>query len=690
MGDHIEIERDREWRGWRYVPPWVLGGVVVGLGAIGHALWGGKPVETPLVALAEAGVTGALAVFVYAVSRRAGREALIRWHTTVSVILAGLAVTLTTVLGWSWTWAEILVGGIALFAFSWNLRRFEALRAQKQNKNNGAEEFKKAIGIGKTKLGIPRQEGARIEIPVKPGPGETVRDIQNALPKVEAATGMLAHRGRVVPGEMADDALMVLITEDLLKNAIPWPGPSSPGGSIADPIVTGIYEDDIVSQYWFPGDMQTGRAPLMFGVMGMTRSGKTVFGLVSAVEILTRCDVVLWWADATKGAQTASAIRSGLDWYADSTAAAKQMFKATKEVVRARADALGNAGYAQWTPEAFTDSDLRMPYLIVWIEEADELIADSELYKWLTSKALSAGVSIVASLQRMSHTNMPTDARANLTGGACFGVRDTTDAGFALSEDTMDAGAHPEKWKTSKQGYYYLEAPGIEQDRWPIPQRAYLPMGKESKNPADLLAPIVAQFAGIRAELDQISVGAADRATGGRYSKRAKADASAAKNGGQVVTTDDAEEIEEVEGVIVPDDAEEAEMIEEAREAIPPQPDPEMADGQDPMQAIPEPNGPDVQFGGVKPEAVSQEVAENTFDELVRTMAIREGRDSLTVNDVVQRYPYRSRPWMSKRLSAVANGEVVIDPGLVLERTDVPGRYDVKLLATASIGDDGE
>lgn len=691
-----EHERDRgwaDWRGWPFVPPWALGAVVPVLGSIAHTLWGDRPVRTALVALVLAGVTAGLALFVYAISRRAGREPLVRWHTTLTVILAGMAVTLTTIIGWSQVWAEIQLGVVAVIAFTWNLRRFEALKRERPDKGSGTsqDDVKKALGIGKTKIGAAKETGARIEIPVKPGAGETVKTIQDALPRVEAATGMLAHRGRVVPGEMADEATMVLITEDLLKNAIPWPGPSHPGGSIADPIVTGMYEDDVVSQFWFPGDMKTGRAPLMFGVMGMTRSGKTVFGLVAAVEMLTRCDVVLWWADATKGAQTAVAIRSGLDWYVDSVAGTGAMLRALKAVVRARADALGKAGYAQWTPAAYEDSDLRMPYLVVWMEEADELIADSDLYKWITSKALSAGVSAVVSLQRMSHTNMPTDARANLTGGACFGVRDATDAGFALSDDTMDAGAHPEKWKTSKQGYYFLEAPGIDQDRWPIPQRAYLPMGPQDTSPADMLAPVVEKYAHIRAELDQISVEAADAATKGVYSnRRNKAKKSTAKPRVAVVVDSDerttpVDDNEIVDAEIV-SDAEDDDMMDSIRDQIPANPEPEAIEGQDATAPIPEPTGPVMEFGG-KLDAVSQEEAERAFDALIRTMAYEENRDSISVNDVVQRYPYRSRPWMSRRLSAVANGDLVIDPGLVLERTETAGLYEVRILATASTGD---
>lgn len=88
---------------------------------------------------------------------------------------------------------------------------------------------------------------------------------------------------------------------------------------------------------------------------------------------------------------------------------------------------------------------------------------------------------------------------------------------------------------------------------------------------------------------------------------------------------------------------------------------------------------------GVQDEAAQvvmpADEAERSFDALVRELAFGAPdarREVVTVAEMVERFPWRSRPWVARRLAAIANGEVVIDPRLVVERTDVPGRYAVR------------
>ncbi|WP_133898003.1 hypothetical protein [Streptomyces sp. KS 21] len=71
---------------------------------------------------------------------------------------------------------------------------------------------------------------------------------------------------------------------DLLKNTVPCPGPSSPGGSIADAVIVGIYEDGTVVPMWFSGDPQAARNAMMLLLMGMTGSGKSEGGLTALAE----------------------------------------------------------------------------------------------------------------------------------------------------------------------------------------------------------------------------------------------------------------------------------------------------------------------------------------------------------------------------------------------------------------------
>ncbi|MBQ1166137.1 ATP-binding protein, partial [Streptomyces sp. A73] len=72
------------------------------------------------------------------------------------------------------------------------------------------------------------------------------------------------------------------------------------------------------------------------------------------------------------------------------------------QVITARADALGRAGFKNWTPDAF--EQLNMPSMIVWIEEAAKFFREGTEMEGLVMEARSAGISVIISLQRPSAT----------------------------------------------------------------------------------------------------------------------------------------------------------------------------------------------------------------------------------------------------------------------------------------------
>ncbi|MBQ1166797.1 sporulation protein SsgA, partial [Streptomyces sp. A73] len=59
--------------------------------------------------------------------------------------------------------------------------------------------------------------------------------------------------------ENASQGELVLVPKDMLTVAAPWPGPSSPGGSIPEALVVGRYEDGEPEQFWLPFDEETKR-----------------------------------------------------------------------------------------------------------------------------------------------------------------------------------------------------------------------------------------------------------------------------------------------------------------------------------------------------------------------------------------------------------------------------------------------
>jgi hypothetical protein len=100
----------------------------------------------------------------------------------------------------------------------------------------------------------------------------------------------------------------------------------------------------------------------------------------------------------------------------------------------------------------------------------------------------------------------------------------------------------------------------------------------------------------------------------------------------------------------------------------------------------PPPGGDGIDFGGDLPEAPSNDAANKAFDDLLRRLALVEGRTEVTVSELVDRFPYRSRNTIARRLTAMCDPEnphVVSPPGIALERTDKATRFLLHVLTSA-------
>lgn len=101
----------------------------------------------------------------------------------------------------------------------------------------------------------------------------------------------------------------------------------------------------------------------------------------------------------------------------------------------------------------------------------------------------------------------------------------------------------------------------------------------------------------------------------------------------------------------------------------------------DPSQPIPPPPGDDGLEWGREP-APDRESALEAFERALNEVAADESlRDPAAddavvfqVGTLVDRYKFRSRPWFSDALTNMIRGDLTV-PGLILERTDVAGRY---------------
>lgn len=623
-----------------------------------HAVWGASPTAAVGLTLAAGALTAATW---WAGQTTTGPR---RAHATATTGAATGYVVVATVTDplSGGLLSALAIGGSALAA-SWNIRK--TLRVDPDTKNTVGKAAEsqtgvlvKALGEARAKLRKkPEVEPNKVAADLQLAPGEmTTDDLAGRTRQIASELGVAPTAIRVLPDpDRGDRATLVVVPQDMLRDGASYPGPSAPGGSITDPLVIGIYEDGAPAVMWLPADEKAGRNATHVLVAGMNGSGKSAGMTVAITEALTRRDVVVWACDPSKGQQTFGPLLPYLDWAEMSMDGGEAMLDALTRVITARADALGRAGFKNWTPAAF--DKLGMPYMIVWLEEAAKLFREGLELEGLVMEARSAGISVIISLQRPSATTMPTDVREQLGAALCFGVKGSTTADMALPDDVRDMGAAPEAWQNRRPGYAYLVAPGVDEERYATPMRTYR-IGDDDVTGVLALAP--------RPTLDPVTAAAA----GDAYAARTRH------------TTDHQED---TMPTTPPTGEETADAMERAvartiREADDPDlrdvPDPDV----DPDAEIPEPDGV-WSFGA--PPAPIPAVAEQTQEEALA--ALLEVLDELRADGLAKigpRHlkPYlagpggsgriaRSRPWISQTLSALA------DEGVHLADTSQPGEY---------------
>lgn len=499
-----------------HLPPWlaVIGAGITSVPA--HLLWDDNAAATAGLTLASVALTS--------MTWWAGKAttAQRRLHSAITVACSTGWITAAAIAGPGAgpLLSLYFIGGPTL-ALSWNIRQI--LRRNPDALGSGSDGgLLEKVGLAKTLVTgsdvAPNKATFDLQLPR----GElTHDDATKAVAKLASALDVAPTAVRMVGDpDSASRAQLTVVPHDLLKNTVPNPGPSSPGGSIADPVVTGIYEDGTHTVLLFPGDSTQARNAMHLLIMGMTGSGKSEGGITALAEILTRRDVVVWVSDPAKADQTLGPLLPAIDWAALDVKSTGAMLEALKAVIPARTRWLAKYGYKQWEPTCATtqaDGEPGMPYLVAWFEEAAKTLReiDEDAFTGIAQEARSAGVSLVVSLQRASGTQMSTDTRASLGSSWCFGVRSDTDAGFALPGEVLDAGASPHAWKDKKPGYAYLVANGVPETFWVTPARSYL-TGRE------YLDWVVIAFADTRSGLDPTTAKAAAKAAGKSFTQRTR------------------------------------------------------------------------------------------------------------------------------------------------------------------------
>ncbi|WP_249402144.1 plasmid transfer protein TraB [Streptomyces sp. YIM 121038] len=467
-----------------HLPPW-LGVAGVGLaGVLGHERWAASPAAAVGLTLTSVAMSGGA----WVIGKSASKQR--RLHSAITTALGSAWLTAACLAGPAAGPVDdlYLMGGPAL-ALSWNVRIFMRT-SDTGEQSSGDGGLMEKIGLARAQIRAARVEPNRATARVELDAGtQTNADMAGALPRIASALDLPASAVRYQPDpDSARRGDLVIVPEDMLAETVEWEGPSNLGGSIADPLVIGRYDDGSPLLLWLPGDPESGRNGTHVLVAGGTGSGKGDAALNLQTEILSRRDVTMVFSDP-KSFQDFRPLLPGYDWAVEGGAPTETMVAAVQAAIPARTRWLGQHQYRQWIPEAAHEQtdpahscrpDGRacgcagMPFMVAWFEEAANTLrfVGDDAFTGIAQEARSAGVSLVISLQRPSYDQMSTSTRASLPSVIALGCH-PDDEGFSLPDEVLAAGAHPGAWRNRKPGYCYVVSPGIDEDRYASPGRTW-------------------------------------------------------------------------------------------------------------------------------------------------------------------------------------------------------------------------
>ncbi|MFC7968795.1 sporulation protein SsgA [Streptomyces cinereoruber] len=506
-----------------FVPPWAVAGFTGLAGGAASLAWEGSPWAGVGLTLGSVALTGVT----WAAGAKSGRQR--RLHSAITVAAASAWTTAAAISGpFSGPLPDLYLMGGGVLALSWNIRRVLAAGMAETSGESADKGLMEKVGLARTLLKNVKVEPNRVTASYELPAGElTNDDLGKARDRIASALDVPTTAIRIQHDpDSARRGRIVIVPEDMLKTPTIWPGPYAPGESVEVPLRIGVYDDgsDLVLPLL---------AAIHVLVMGMTGSGKTEGALDLLLELLTRRDVVVWLADAAKSGQDFQPLLPALDWAALDTPSAAAMVAAVQAVIPARTAWLRDHGYRAWEPAAARRQTSTahscksgracgcdgMPYLLAWFEEAAKLLRElgDDVFTGIAQEARSAGVSLVVSMQRASGYQLSTDTRASLPAAMCFGVKGD-DASFALPEEVLDAGADPAAWGNKRKGYVYLVSADVDEDLHATPARTFWtgPSGEYER----MAEYVVQQFENVRAELDAVTAGAAEKAVGEFFNRR--------------------------------------------------------------------------------------------------------------------------------------------------------------------------
>jgi Ftsk gamma domain len=443
-------------------PPWLVEGIGVAATLKFHGVWGGSA----WWAIGLLPPTGLLTYLAWEFSHH--RSMLRRLHVTLTTATAGVWFAYATEFGpfGSRLMAYATVVGGTTVALTWNL----ATVIREQGGGRGEDTLRELFGEQAEVVGLPgsrmhtlKATAVKVVAKLHLVKGEKVaEDVQKKGPYIESALALPPGSVTVSTDlDRADHVDVVISDPRTMRRPIPWPGPSRPGASIAEPLRPGVFQDGEEVELVIVGSHVQ--------VMGKTGAGKSIgCAWDTLAEIFTRPDAAVFAIDLVKGEQTLGPLRPGLHRFETKLEGAQDLLTKMAAELETRTNQLAEKGLVEWEPGC------GLPYWVLWIEEAWKLFDKIKMdaFESMMKALRSAGGSCVFSLQRSDHSQVPTLVRGQ-SSFWCFGVQVAKDASFGLSDEQEEAGARPELWGHNYPGMSYIDAPSIPRERIAMAVRTF-------------------------------------------------------------------------------------------------------------------------------------------------------------------------------------------------------------------------
>jgi hypothetical protein len=349
-------------------------------------------------------------------------------------------------------------------------------------------------GVGGTRMLHLKRGARKSTATLKHEPGSvTTADVTGNVERIESALGHPPGSWTISPDPENAGYSKVSISDPAVLDAapLPWPGPSHPGASIAEPVRGGLWQDAEEMTYKLVGSHLLG--------MGATNAGKTMSWTWNQMaEGITRCDYACLAADITKRDQFLGALRPALHVLAITPEQALDLLDAVHRIGDARADYMAAMHLTEWR------EGCGLTFLDIWLEECADIVALLDrkgLQRWKSDvrRLRSFGARWNLSTQRADFNEVPTLVRGQM-GKMCFGVNDPKDAEFGLTAEQQQRGCRPQIWGTNYPGKCYIDALGIPEARRAMPMR-WWSWGKDSI----AIAAYAAQWPVSRRPLDDVT-----------------------------------------------------------------------------------------------------------------------------------------------------------------------------------------